>query len=34
MARKTYRRKSTAKRAARRRNGSVYKVRKGWRVSR
>ncbi len=31
--RKTYKKKSTAKRAARRRNGSVYKVKKGYRVS-
>jgi len=31
--RKTYRKKSTALRAARRRNGSAYKVKKGWRVS-
>lgn len=34
MARKTYRKKSTAKKAARRRGGSVYKVRKGYRVAR
>jgi hypothetical protein len=34
MARKTYKKKSTAKRAAKRRGGSVYKTKKGYRVSR
>lgn len=34
MARKTYRKKSTAKKAAKRRGGSVYKVKKGYRVAR
>jgi len=33
MARKTYKKKSTAKRAAKR-GGSVYKVKGGYRVSR
>lgn len=34
MARKTYKKKSTAKAAAKRRGGSVYKVKKGYRVAR
>lgn len=34
MPRKTYRKKSTARRAAKRRGGSVYKVKKGYRVAR
>lgn len=34
MARKTYKKKSTALRKARKRGGSAYKVKKGWRVSR
>jgi hypothetical protein len=33
MARKTYKKKSSAKRAARKRGGSAYKVKGGWRVS-
>lgn len=32
--RKTYRKKSTAKRKAKKRGGSVYKVKGGYRVSR
>lgn len=32
MARKTYKKKSTA-RNARRKGGSVYKVKAGWRIS-
>jgi hypothetical protein len=34
MPRKTYRKKSTARKAAKRRGGSVYKVKKGYRVAR
>ncbi len=34
MARKTFKKKSTAKRAAKRRGGSVYKVKKGYRIAR
>jgi hypothetical protein len=32
--RKTYRKKTTAKAAQKRRGGSIYKVKKGYRISR